>query len=96
MMEALVAAQNQPPPLPRTPLQRTVISEIVSTPIFVALVSAPQHHMPSDFPWGMPLKFVPEGYQPAVEVPMAQPVMSVPPIVVHVIPYVEEHVFHVD
>ncbi|XP_050897313.1 uncharacterized protein LOC127104153 [Lathyrus oleraceus] len=93
-MEALAAAQNQPPPPPQTPLQRTVISEIVSTPIFVDPVSAPQYHMPSGFPWGMPHNFVPEGYQSAVEVPMAQPMMSIPPLVVHVVPYVEEHDFH--
>lgn len=58
----------------------------------MAPVSAPQHHMPSGFPWGMPPKFVPEGYQPTIEV--AQPMMSVPPHVVHVVPCVEEPVFH--
>ncbi|XP_050902019.1 uncharacterized protein LOC127109679 [Lathyrus oleraceus] len=35
-------------------------------------------------------------YQPAVEVPVAQPVMSIPPPMVHVTPYVEEPIFHVD
>ncbi|XP_050895263.1 uncharacterized protein LOC127101873 [Lathyrus oleraceus] len=96
MMETLVAAQNQPPPSPQTSLQRTVISKIVSTPIFMAPVSALQHYMPSGFPWGMPHNFMPEGYQPAVEVPMAQPVMSIPPLVVHGAPYVKEPIFHVD
>lgn len=62
----------------------------------MAPVSAPQHHMPSGFPWGMPPNFVPEGYQPAIEVPMDQPVMSVPPPVVHDVPYVKEPVFHAD
>lgn len=52
--------------------------------------------MPFGFPWGVPLNFVPEGYQLAVEVPMAQPVMSVASLVVHYVPYVEEHVFYVD
>lgn len=42
----------------------------------------------------MPHHFVPEGYQLVVEVPMAQPVMSVPPPVVHVAPYVEEAISH--
>lgn len=42
----------------------------------------------------MPPNFLREGYQP--EVPVAQPVMSVPPPVVHVVPYVEEPVFHAD
>lgn len=71
MMETLLAAQNHPPPPPHTPLHRTMISKIVSTTIYVALVSAPQHHMPHGFPWRMPPNFVPEGYQPAVEVPIA-------------------------
>lgn len=38
MVEALVAANNPPLP-PQTPLQRTMISEIISTPVSVALVS---------------------------------------------------------
>lgn len=49
MMEALVSAQNQPPPPPQTLLQWTVISEIAYTPISVAPVIALQHHMPSGF-----------------------------------------------
>ena len=93
MMETLVAAQNQPPPPPQTPLQRTVIFEIVFMPIPMAPVSASQHHMPYGFPWGMPLNFVPEGYQPVIEVRMDQPVMLLPPPVVHAAPYVEEPVF---
>lgn len=46
MMETMVTAQNQPPPPHHTPLQRTVISEVVFTPIYKAL----QHHMPPGFP----------------------------------------------
>ncbi|CAL5196938.1 unnamed protein product [Lathyrus oleraceus] len=61
MMEALATAQNQLPPPPLTPLQRTLISKIVSTPIMIVPINAPQHHMPSGFPWGMPPNFVPEG-----------------------------------
>lgn len=96
MIKTPVAAQNQTPPPPQTPLQRTLISKIVSTPISVAPVSAPQHHMSYCFPWSMPPNFVPDGYQPAFEVHMAQLIMSVPPPVVHVVPYVEEPVFHVE
>ena len=62
----------------------------------MAPVSAPQHHMPHGFPWGMHPHFVAEGYQFIVEVPMAQPFIYVPPSVVHVAPYVERHIFHVD
>lgn len=58
MMETLVAAQNQPP---LEPIQRTVISEVVSTPISVAPVSAPQYQMHPNFPWGMPPNYVLEG-----------------------------------
>src|SRR3954462_3386818 len=60
MIEALVVAQNRP--TPEEP-QRTVVSEIVFTPI-------PQYTMPPDRPWGMPYNFTPEGYiPPASEVP---------------------------
>src|SRR4051794_33492974 len=60
MVEALVVAQNQP--TPEEP-QRTVVSEIVSTPI-------PHYTMPPDRPWGMPYNFTPEGYiPPASEAP---------------------------
>ncbi|KAI5420071.1 hypothetical protein KIW84_044025 [Lathyrus oleraceus] len=52
--------------------------------------------MPFGLPWGMPSNFVLEGYQPVVELLMAQPVMLVPPPMVHDVPYVEEHVFHAD
>ena len=62
MMGALVDAQYQPPPPPLTLLQRTVISEIVSTPVSMPPISAPHHYMPSGFPWGMPPNFAPEGF----------------------------------
>lgn len=94
MMETLVATHKHPPPPHQTPLPRTVVSEIVSTPISVAPVSFLQHYMSPSFPWGMPHHFVPKGYQPIVEVPMAQVVMFVLPLVVHVAPYVEEPIFH--
>lgn len=97
MMETLVAAQNHPShPPPQNSLHRTVISKIVSTPIFVAPISALQHHMPLGFPWGMTSNFVSEGYKPTMEFSMAQPAMFVPPRVVHVAPYVEEPIFHAD
>src|SRR3954464_6743908 len=62
MIEALVIVQNRP--TPEEP-QRTVVFEIVSTPI-------PQYTMPPDRPWGMPYNFIPEGYIPtASEAPKA-------------------------
>ena len=60
----------------------------------MAPVSAPQHEIPPGFPWGMPPHFVLEGYQPAIEVPGAQPVMYVLPPVLHATPYVEKPIFH--
>ena len=33
--------------------------------------------MPKGFPWGIPYKFVPEGYQPIVQ-PLVQPTVSLP------------------
>ena len=62
MVETLIAAQNRP----TTPLQRTVISEIVSSPIVGVPVNAPQYQMPPNRLWGMPLNFMPEGYIPPV------------------------------
>ena len=62
MVETLTAAQNRP----STPLQRTVISEIVSSPIVGVPVNAPQYQMPPNRPWGMPLNFMVEGYIPPV------------------------------
>ena len=44
----------------------------------------------------MPSNFVPEEYQPTIEIPVAQLIMSIPPPVVHVAPYVEEPIFHAD
>ena len=46
MVETLTAAQNRP----STPLQRTVISEIVSSPIVGVPVNVPQYQMPPNHP----------------------------------------------
>lgn len=56
MKETLMDAQNQPPP---KPIQRTMISEVVSMPISMAPVNAPQYQMHPNFPWGMPQNYVP-------------------------------------
>lgn len=79
MMEALVAAQNQPSSNSQETIQRTVISEIVSTLVSVAPLSALQYHMPSCFPWGIAPNYMPEGYHPqATEAPVITVVISVP------------------
>lgn len=92
MMETLVAAQNQPS---LDTIQRTVISKVVSTPISVAPVNAPQYQMHPNFPWGMPPNYTPEGQRPQVsETPVVPAVMYVPPPVIHTTPYHEESVFH--
>ena len=62
MVETLTAAQNRL----TTPLQRTVISKIVSSPIVGVPVNAPQYQMSPNRPWGMPINFMPEGYIPPV------------------------------
>lgn len=61
IMETLVATQNQPP---SEPIQRTVISKDVSTPISVAPVNTHQYQIQPNFPWGMPPNYIPEGYRP--------------------------------
>jgi hypothetical protein len=106
LVALLVAVQNQPPPTPQT----TVISEIVSTSVSATLANTLQHTMPEGYPWGMPFNFnegfqsyvseVPTHTvqhtiavsQPGITFPQAT--MSVPPSVVHTIPYVSEPVYH--
>ena len=78
----MVAAQNQP----STPVQQTVISEIITMPVSAEPNNIPQYPMPSGFPWGMPLGYMPVGYQPqATEALAVTAVMSMPPPVVHTI-----------
>ena len=62
MVETLTVAQNRSSTL----FQRTVISEIISSPIVGVPVNAPQYQMPPNRPWGMPINFIPEGYVPPV------------------------------
>ena len=54
-----------------------MVSEIVTSPAYLAQFNSPQPKMPKGFPWGMPYNFMPEVYQPVVE-PMIQPVVSFP------------------
>ena len=56
LMEQLLAAQNQP----ATPVQRTVISEIVTPTVPAASAHFASHAMPAGFPWGMPPGFMPD------------------------------------
>ena len=60
MIESMAAAQNLQNP------QNTVISEVVSAPIFEAPVKLPRYDMPKGFPWGMPINYIPEGYIPPI------------------------------
>ncbi|KAI5424556.1 hypothetical protein KIW84_030655 [Lathyrus oleraceus] len=51
--------------------------------------------MPVGFPWGMPANFMPEGFAPTLaSLPASSPVMSVPPPVVHMLPRVEDTIYH--
>ncbi|XP_050878840.1 uncharacterized protein LOC127082657 [Lathyrus oleraceus] len=95
MMDTLVAAQNQSSNNSQDPLQRTSISENVSTPIPVAPINDHQYHMPPGFPWGMPHGYMPTGCRPQnVKAPVVTIVMFVPPPVVHTTSYNEENIFH--
>lgn len=70
------------------PAMITVISEVHTTP--VTAVTAPVTH-----PWGMPENFIPEGYQPAVEVtPKNLSIFTNVSPVIHSAPHVEEQVYH--
>lgn len=80
---------------PATPPQRTVISEVISTPVHVIPASQYASAMPVGFPWGMPNNFMPKVYAPAfAPMPTSISVMSVPPPVVHTLPRVEENIYH--
>ncbi|MCI06050.1 hypothetical protein A2U01_0027105, partial [Trifolium medium] len=96
MVEGLMAAQNRSPTPPsphstQAQVQTTVISEDVTIPTSVPPVSVSQCQMPDGFPWGMPSNFMPEGCQPAV-----QHVMTVPPPVVHTVPFGNEQIYHAE
>ncbi|KAI5440709.1 hypothetical protein KIW84_010255 [Lathyrus oleraceus] len=95
MMESVLAAQPQSFPMLATPPpQRTVISEVaISTVRATAAHFA--HVMPAEFPWGMPLNFVPEGFAPTfASMSATSPTMSVPPPIVHTLPRVEDTIYH--
>ena len=51
--------------------------------------------MPAEFPWGIPPNFMPEGYPPTVShMEVSSSVMFVAPPVVHVMPHVDETIYH--
>ena len=59
LMEALVAAQNQPPSVQPQPTRAN--DEVPIVPVSVTPVVV-QNRMPQDYPWGMPENFAPEGF----------------------------------
>ena len=104
LVETLVAAQSQaraPTPISTqaqtqdvSQPQVTVISEVVSTPISViptTIIDA-RYQMPPGYPWGMPPNFIPAGFNPTTQNPLA--VMTTKPPIMHTIPYAEEQVYH--
>ncbi|XP_050909943.1 uncharacterized protein LOC127123806 [Lathyrus oleraceus] len=94
-MESFIAAQNQLIPTPATPQQRTIIPEIVSTPVYVFPTSQPAQVMPARFPWGIPPNFMPEGYAPTVALmPASLLIMSMPSPFAYAMPRVEETIYH--
>jgi hypothetical protein len=94
MMESVLAAQSQASPTPATPPARTVISEVV-TSIVPAATAHFALNLPAGFPWGIPPNFVPEGFAPTfTSIPASSPVMFVPPTIVHILPRVEDIIYH--
>ena len=96
LMESVITTQNQPslPPITPPP-QRTVISKIASTSVFVVAANQSTLAMPVGFPWGMPPKFVPEGCAPTfASMSVSNPVLYIPPPIVHTMPPVEETIYH--
>lgn len=82
MIEALMAAQNQPSSSNSTQAQNT-------TP-----TSAPQTNIPTIFPYGLPPNFTPEGYYPPPPVTsVAISILTIPNLVVHTITFNEEPVY---
>ena len=96
-----MAAQNQPPPPPphspraTQPQSTSIISEVLSVPIYVTLVTTTQYRMPRGYPWGMLENFMPKGYNPAAEVAsfVQIDVTSAPPMV-HVVPVINNEIHH--
>lgn len=100
LLESLVATQNQLPPLFQP--QVTVISEIVTSHVVSTGPTRPPHQyqMPAGYPWGMPLNYMPQNFNPSTETPLVnqvppfQPVMVTTPPVVHDVPQVEDPIYH--
>ncbi|KAI5433976.1 hypothetical protein KIW84_021000 [Lathyrus oleraceus] len=94
LMESFLAAQNQSSPIPATPPQRTVISEIVSSTVPAASAHFATA-MPTGFPWGMPPNLMPD--IPALtfaSMPASTPVLAVPPPIMHTVPRVDDTIYH--
>lgn len=95
LMESFIAAQNQPAPTLTTLQQRTAISEFVSPPVSVNPTSQLAQAMPTGFSWGGPPNCMPEAYAPIISsMQTSRPIMSTPPPMVHVMPRVDETIYH--
>ncbi|KAI5438067.1 hypothetical protein KIW84_023980 [Lathyrus oleraceus] len=74
--------------------------EIARLTTMMESVLAPQNHqsgpsMSIEFLWGMPPKFMPEGFTPTFNsMSASSPIMSMPPPVVHTLPCVEYTIYH--
>ncbi|KAI5424617.1 hypothetical protein KIW84_030703 [Lathyrus oleraceus] len=95
LMEQLVAAQNQPAQQPATPVQRTVISEVVASTVPAASAPYMPNAMPVGFPWGMPPGFMPDIPAPTfAHMPASSPVPFAAPPAVHTMPRVDDPIYH--
>ena len=81
LIEALVAAQNQPPSVQPQPTRTT--TEALTVPVS-AIPVVVQNHIPQGYPWGMPDNFAPEGFN--LDTPVVQTIVTPAPPVVHAAP----------
>ena len=84
LMEAPVAAQNQPPSVqPQTTRETT---EVPTVPIS-ATPTVVQNRMPQGYPWGMPENFMPAGFNLGPQdTPIVHTIVTLVPPVVHAAP----------
>lgn len=80
----------------------TIIYDIATSLVVSDVPTRPprQNQMPTGYLWGMAPNYMPENFNHATESPLVnqvspdQPVMVTPPPVVHIVPQVEDLIYH--